>query len=64
MKSRVAEWAASAAGGLAVLGLLRALAPWLGFSLQINGAALTVAGVLGLPGVIGLLALHALLFLV
>lgn len=64
MKSRAAEWAASAAGGLAALGLLQALSPWLGFALPVNGAALAVAGLLGLPGVTGLLALRALFFLV
>lgn len=64
MKNRAVEWAVSAAGGLAVLGLLQALSPWLGFALPVNGAALTVAGLLGLPGVAGLLVLRALFFLV
>ena len=48
---------------LALLGLVRALAPWLGFSLQIGPAPLTAAAGLGAPGVIALLLFRALCLL-
>ena len=59
-KRLAGEWFTSAACGVSVLGLLRAAAPWLGFSLPLNGASLATAGLLGLPGVILLLVLRLL----
>lgn len=53
-------WLTSGLGGLALLGALRALAPWLGFSLRIGAASLAVAAGLGMPGIAALLALRAL----
>lgn len=52
-------WLTSALGGLALLGALRALAPWLGFSLRIGAPSLAVAAGLGAPGITALLALRA-----
>ena len=43
--------------------LVRALAPWLGFSLRIGPAPLTAAAGLGAPGVIALLLFRALCLL-
>lgn len=62
-RSGAGEWCASAVGGLSVLGVLRAAEPWLGFALPLNAPSLAVAAVLGLPGVVGLLALRVLFWL-
>ena len=63
MHKALREWAVSALGGLALLGLVRALAPWRGFSLRIGPAPLTAAAGLGAPGVIALLLFRALCLL-
>ena len=63
MKAELGAWAGSAVAGAAALGLGRVLAPWLGFGLALNPVSLAVAGVLGLPGVVGLLALRVIFLL-
>ena len=63
MKAELGAWAGSAAAGAAALGLGRVLAPLLGFGLALNPVSLAVAGVLGLPGVVGLLALRVIFLL-
>jgi hypothetical protein len=62
MRRRAGEWLCSAAAGLAALGAVRVLGPWLGFAVRIGPPALAVAGVLGLPGAAGLLLARLLLF--
>ncbi|MCI2046801.1 MAG: pro-sigmaK processing inhibitor BofA family protein [Faecalibacterium sp.] len=53
-------WAASAAAGLAALGALQLLGPWLGFALSLNTVSLATAAALGLPGIVGLLLCRVL----
>jgi hypothetical protein len=60
MSKTFKAWGASAAAGLAALGALEVLGPWLGFALCINLVSLGTAILLGLPGVIGLLLLRVL----
>ena len=60
MWKRIKGWAASAAAGLAALGALQLLGPWLGFALSLNAISLTTAAALGLPGVVGLLLCRVL----
>ena len=56
------EWLCSALSGIAVLGTLRILEQWMGFSVPLNMASLTTSAVLGLPGIVALLILRALFF--
>lgn len=64
MKSKLKAWAGSAASGLAMLGLGQVLAPWLGFGQGwMNPVSLVTAGLLGLPGIVGLLMLRVIFLL-
>ena len=62
MRKAAGQWLASAIGAAAFLGLIQLAAPWLGFSLRV-GPGLGIAAVLGLPGMILLLALRLLCYL-
>lgn len=48
----------AALAGISALGLLRVLAPFLGFTVKINGASLMLSALLGVPGVALLLFLR------
>lgn len=60
MSKRLRAWAAAAVGGVASLGMLSVLSPWLGFAVRLNAASLAAAALLGVPGVTGLLLLRLL----
>ncbi len=62
MGERLSGWAASCLGAVALIGLLRLVSPWLGFAIRPGLPSFLVAAVLGVPGVILLLALHLVLF--
>lgn len=62
MSKLLKNWAASCLGGVALIGLLRLVSPWLGFAIRPGLPSFLVAGVLGVPGVILLLAWHLVLF--
>ncbi len=55
------QWCTAAAAGVSALGLLRVLAPVLGFTIKINTATLVIAALLGTPGVVLLLLLRLVL---
>ncbi len=59
---RLGQWGTAALAGISALGLLRVLAPFLGFTVKINGASLAMAAFLGAPGVVLLLLLRVWFF--
>lgn len=59
MGKRIRAWISGAAAGAAALGAISVLGPWLGFALQINVVSLGTSLLLGIPGVVLLLALRA-----
>ncbi|MFI3169616.1 MAG: pro-sigmaK processing inhibitor BofA family protein [Faecalibacterium sp.] len=52
------DWLTTATAGVSALGLVRVLAPWLGFTVKINLVSLALAACLGAPGVVLLLFLR------
>lgn len=60
MRRYAKAWAVSAAGGLGLWGLCRALSGWLGFAVAFSPAALGVCAVFGMPGAAALLLARAL----
>ncbi len=52
------RWLHAALAGVSALGLLRVLAPFLGFTVKINAASLALSALLGTPGVLLLLVLR------
>lgn len=52
------RWVSAAGAGISALGLLRVLAPFLGFTVKMNMASCLLSAVLGAPGVVLLLLLR------
>ncbi len=52
------DWLTAAIAGVSALGLMRVIAPWLGFTVKINLSSLMLAACLGAPGVVLLLFLR------
>ncbi len=55
------HWFSAAGAGISALGLLRVLAPFLGFTVKVNMASCLLSAVLGTPGVVLLLLLRLVL---